>query len=1467
MGIFEKFNDQGLGKRDAFERLCCQLFESWGKSEAGFDAQWTFRNINGAGGDGGIEAYWHNANMDEWVGIQAKWFPERLRTPQFNQLRNSIDAALKLRPTMKRYIVCIPHDLTSKKIVKGGKTGRGEDEDWNDFEQAIHDTYPSLAIVLWDESKIHSLLKEHESEGCWRFWFDKSEINPETIRLSLEQATAAIADRYTPEINADGGMTTFLEGFFGTIASRRTLLHDIDSPIAETEHLIGKIDSFLSIGKQKFVINAELAHTCRDALEGYIQSLQNLREIVRVEPAAPTKLNYPEVNYSSIETFHREIGDLKRAHISSDHLRELDEALDGFHELPGIRELQRSVTHTTNDTHCVIHGSQGTGKTCGLASTARKFLGTREHSPILVLATDFRDEDSWYQAIQHALGLGSGWDETSLWQALSSYAALSDVTNDDLYIRSKVAIMVDALDERPPSSAWEKRIRETDAISARYPRIRFAFTSRPVGIRFKDTSLLNCTYRIRDNGDVPVWRLFDRYIEHFNIDPGGDDRYKWLLNTPSELRMFCAAYHDRILPGQVSTCLTDLTNAEINRLDEEFAARSSQAEPCHTSQAVRRALQGLSSLFMSTGGPAGKEEIRRALAGSDISEPHHEPLITFLSDYGILRKRKKRESNKSPFAPDSHNYSPGSRHLWDYFMAYAMWQNKDATLKTLLENNPDAANMYGVLLVEGGILPRESERLVEAVGEHEAYEITLYALSHATPNKAAKYREWALVELQKRGDALSGIVNDVVLPVANTPAHPLGPTMLDEFLRSFSSPIARDVIWSFPASIREGDVHHGPRLSLYFERESLKAMPKLQGFETASQMPLVLAWGLSAVSNLKRRHCSGELVKWGMRNPKEFTELFRKFYLCDDPQIREDMFAIAEEIVCQGQIDADTQTALKYLVVDSAFKSPDNPGNRDAAVRFYGRLIVEHCYNEKLASKTELSLCRPPYETCNQSAPLPIFPDAATATSMRGYGPIHYDLARYVLVDRLSSTFDVAEHAPHKCAGNAALDKAIAASAEQAGLSDKPDFQGWVIAAAYQYLLNHGYDSELLQGSINANGYRTGGLDRKVIQAFSRADHGTRSTIMTVAEKYVWCARNEIGGYLADRVGVSDNRTGDSSCPAGNDTAGTYGMLFSFDSPLLEATAAEYNEIRSADVPVFPVPFSCSEDKPCSEQQLKSWIDAATPETATCLIDYQPNTITAIEGEAVPLSLYACDWGTCGKTSSAWLSCGAIEASELSKLVDATSACVNGYQGTSDFRVSFESKGGATYISPVEAFSSSCIHEYDEAHPRKQIADSYVNAKPLAGEGVACLIDVGEYWYYFPSDLTKGLCNVNHTDGVRYFAKDNQPILEEVRYGVEYRHRYQALLADKNALKSALDKSDLKLIWLATIQRGPNNLARERIPEIGSWEQRSWLIWIDDGKHRSVALTDTEAPNVASTDLETQNILEKLLKRDKRKTN
>lgn len=1079
MSIFDNFNTQRMNPADAFEELCCQLFEYWGKEQQLIDDSWSYRDIRGAGGDGGVEAYWANANYTDCYAIQAKWFRSTLTSSQWSQIRNSIHQAIKIRPFLTKYIICIPHNLTSSKMIANGRISQGEDAVWRTFKSEISEKHQGIEVELWDESKITNLLAQHANEGMRRFWFEKTEVNPEALQMALDKTVARLKSRYIPDINEDGGLSIFLDKYYGSCAQRKRLIDDIDGYLETSNSITSMIDSLtvavrLELSKNripesdsKLVQKAECA---KNAIECYINKLSSIKTFVAIERDELSRseydaLNSSDINYLDIEDFIDEVNEIQNEPALENHAFELKGSLASFRDFPPIWELRREAFEGYVNAHCIVVGDQGTGKTCGLTSKAQDFLYSTTHVPILILASDVPSNATWFEILKQKLGLSGVWDEPSLWQALSSYASLRDIKTDSICMRSKVAIMIDGLDERHTSNFWEDKIHEGDAITSQYPRIRFTYSSRPWLInKFEDDEIDNSCYEIGPGGDVPVYELFDKYIEHYRIRIKGETQYRYLLNTPNELKLFCNVYKGQTLNDPVSTALSQLTLSDIQRLDSEVENQLSSVVDTSSRKPVYTALSSLSLYFMDHGS-INEDVVRQKLSEFGIKDQAIDETINLLTRYGILLAAKSESSfHDAPNflnLPEPTCYIPGSRHLWDYCIAQRLLQYDAQNFKELLTNNRDAMMLYGVLLVEKkSVLPSKDPRLIEAIDEDHLRQIDLYALSNADPNTTGKFKPWVIELLHAGGQDFSDVVNGIVAKVANYPNHPLGTSLLDSYLNSFKSPIERDIVWSLLIAVKME--LNNSQIAYHEERRHLENLPRLDGRETAEQMPLLFAWKLSSLSNLERSHYRRELIKWGLKNPLEFSCIFGKFSNSNDPQIREDIFAIAEEIVCQGDLEPFVMKRFYAIAYETVFKCPDKQGNRDAAIRNFARFLAEYCNEHGLLAAGEINLCRPPYSFDISNSMMPIYKSASQAKAMRGYGPIHYDLARYVLVDRLASAF----HRPQVPSGShercLKLEQIMEASAAYAGVDETLEFQGWVISAAYQYLLDCGFDEDAI---------------------------------------------------------------------------------------------------------------------------------------------------------------------------------------------------------------------------------------------------------------------------------------------------------------------------------------------------------------------------------------------------------------------
>ena len=97
------------GQTEAFEELCCQIAHRSLPHDA------YYIRLRGAGGDGGVECFADTPD-EHRIGWQTKYVFEV--DSLISQATKSIETALRIHPTLTRYIVCFPFDLT-------GPTGRG----------------------------------------------------------------------------------------------------------------------------------------------------------------------------------------------------------------------------------------------------------------------------------------------------------------------------------------------------------------------------------------------------------------------------------------------------------------------------------------------------------------------------------------------------------------------------------------------------------------------------------------------------------------------------------------------------------------------------------------------------------------------------------------------------------------------------------------------------------------------------------------------------------------------------------------------------------------------------------------------------------------------------------------------------------------------------------------------------------------------------------------------------------------------------------------------------------------------------------------------------------------------------------------------------------------------------------------------------------------------------------------------
>ncbi|WP_196524163.1 hypothetical protein [Nostoc commune] len=198
---WSSFNLHGDAPQRAFESLTGILFERWCHREYPSQVSQVIF-VNGAGGDGGVEAY-ARLNNGDIIGLQAKWFREPLQSSQISQIKGSLDTAAIQRRGLVRYVVAVPRDLSD--VKRRAKTVEGERDRWNKFINAAKTNHPGINVDLWDETRITALLAELGSEGLRRYWFEGSVTDLEYLSIKFNQAQNGwLSNRYTPDLHQSG---------------------------------------------------------------------------------------------------------------------------------------------------------------------------------------------------------------------------------------------------------------------------------------------------------------------------------------------------------------------------------------------------------------------------------------------------------------------------------------------------------------------------------------------------------------------------------------------------------------------------------------------------------------------------------------------------------------------------------------------------------------------------------------------------------------------------------------------------------------------------------------------------------------------------------------------------------------------------------------------------------------------------------------------------------------------------------------------------------------------------------------------------------------------------------------------------------------------------------------------------------------------------------------------------------------
>ena len=1085
------------------------------------------------------------------------------------------------------------------------------------------------------------------------------------------------------------------------------------------------------------------------------------------------------------------------------HFHEVESILDNIED--DFEQFKRCMI---SDSHnkIIFLGNQGTGKTAGIVSEIDLMLQDKSFLPVLVQAKDYRKGDSWLSILTRTIGLSTTWSELELFQALENAALLRNrYLNEscDIVVQPKCLICVDGIDEASSWSFWKERIEETQVYEGIFPNVKFVFLSRPyVFPRYYDLDYRECFYTLPSSGDVSVNELFDDYIAFYKIDLCGNYWIKEILSTPMALKLFCDLYGNSSVGNldKNSLVITKLFQKKINSVEESYIK---QEKETNQQSMIKTILVNIATLLTN------KNELTFEDIFNESREPiksHLEDLLFFIEKEGFIYSHQICEDE---FSEPVIVYSWGMQPAFDYLIGRKLYDAIRNGKNIQIEYTNGIYQMLSLIVIEedGKLISEYSNIKLE---ESVLFDLICYTLANTSVEIASKYRDYVKKLMHYSEAEFREIVNRVIIPVSEINNHPLGGKLLDEFLRGFDKPAQRDIWWSIPTYLRN---NYNASWRTFSELDL--SMIALSDKDNYMGKPLILVWRLSSVDNDVRRDCRLKLTEWGINNPYEYLDLLLYCADINDEQIVEDIFAIAYGIALGKFVQKEYLEKLSSWIVENVYSEEGLFKYENSAIRYYCKGIVKIAISKGLCDAECEKRISEKY--IRKSSFMPAYKDSFDSKRLSGYGPIYYDLARYVLCDHLDRFFCI----NYKTREYLRETEKFIEKYKKEYDVDMLAPEGLIISIAFQYLLNQGWDEKIFWECEDKNNL---GIDICIRNTYMRSTHGAKSKVMTVAEKYVWCVKHRMEAVFASQLQY--NYYGQ-----GVRYISDYYEIDDFTNTYQDYVNSRYTKIEDKWIhtdQMVKTPY-----KEFSAENIEKWMKKKdTPDFTVWLGEKTDARILYAYTNIVNEVL--------GIEEAIWISSGIVKNNDFEKLI----AEVNVYSeersellNVAEFHSYVETCG---FYTPQEVCAVQSVKEANESiniGNEKNVIQVYKLVATCLSEHIENI----EKTFYLPSRIARILTGITYGDGYEYINDNNEVVCKYSDVSKGENNQQECLQINSHILESSLKENDYRMFWVFRVYRSPSSKAYELYGnDITHDTDRSYIVWFDEEKSRYIELKEIE---------------------------
>lgn len=1439
---WNRFNTFNESKEKAFEIFSNQIFKFYCEKNYKQDMN-NFVVINGAGGDGGIEAYAKLSN-NKIIAIQSKCFFNRIDSSEITQIRNSIKTAIKVRDNIQKYIVSIPRDLANKK--KG--VVNYERKKINDLFNEFKDT--NIEFELWGEFELFDyIVKNNELTGVHKFWFDNSEIDFSTINRHFQlQKNGWLKDKYNKNLHVKTNINRQIELILGDEENKKEKIEKANGMIEIFKEYLLMFEKFMQIKNYDIRNKLEKIYNQQTKeIEEMIQHLLNIIKYLKNENIylidKTRSFNIDTAWFYNIEK-----------DIMSMHYNKMKEYIEIIEDID-INQFLKQCEDEYFKRNILVIGDFGTGKTHSIVNQIEKEL-ERKNVAILIRASDINSKSSWKEILSKALGLSNTWSEEEIFCALDLLANrnqyISDSSDSDIQINKKVLICFDGIDEYSDYGYWYEKQLEAEELIKTYRNFRFCFIGRRYA--FKTIENLH-SYKIVNFDYHPGFdmkEMFNKYMLHYNIKFTNSINIKTYLNNPIVLKNFSEINKNKTIDSLegLKINLVDLFTIKLNKMNEEFLNNNVDI---NCKDVLNRSANIIAN-FLYSNNKICKKQIINLMNEDDelqlIEDTKKNKIIESLQKYGLLYVKIE----EFELGIKKETYYKGMQPIIDYIMARKLSKEiiNEKNKKIDIDVNPTVLKLCALILFEENqiFLPDVKNLDIDLFLLEEA---SWYAVVNANPLKTKTIKNRIYESILRNPNNMRKILNNIIIPCSRIPDHPLGSELLNDILIGYKNMASRDKIWSLPELLRNDKIKITQDVIINNENPNYF----LNKDDKHTGLPLIYVWLLTGVNNMKLYFYRNQLMNWAILCPYEFVLLLDKIDSINDIQVIEQIYSVAM-CLCYKIKDKDIINEI-INIIEKSFFVGDKIKIYNFQIRTYIRDIAELALKLNVIKQNRIKKYLPPYN-CEKVIKLDK-KAAENGTRMSGYSAIDYDLARYVLCDHISyrffedydyhnqeeneiklqDVFSIEELLKNKkyfdnskeytdavnelkknnlqnkillkycnddllgddenneeniedelikCEKDIIISKKIELLKNEGKKIEKDDLSEseFIISAAYQYLIECGWNEDDFYGQDK--------IDSEIRSKYYHATHGSKSSVMSFVEKYIWCFRNEIMGYLADKLSMEKNN---------NLKFYNYIEIDDVLDPISEYEQNSNGKDKLQNAFIQENVFENIEN--LNYEEIGNWIKSED-------LDINIEKWIYIKDKYWVLNRYDCFTNLRNNLEfTMWISSGIINKKDIKYLQDnLDNKQIYLYRIINDPESFSEYTNSDGSITPFEIinFDWNSVNESDFSNI--SLLDNTINRYKIHKTYESAFnvhTEFNEIHYKIPSKRIRNMLNINNNDGFEY-KSDEEVVAVFEKNNKSWDDHHNILVADSKKIKEKINQNNETLVWFIRIDKDLNSLGREQ---------------------------------------------------------